>query len=1164
MVDSQPVKIKRRQTRALLFFLAGSGGMLGRSELIEKFFSGEEISDDVAHRRLRELISKLRSDLPDEDTVLTANDQVGLNPSRVEVDVVEFERLYRAGEVHLKKHVYGQALPTSILPTLESALALWHGSDFLQGLILENQLQQWQIEKNAHLTGLRENLLKHLAGHAAATNDLETAAHWLRTTLEPNQYSNIEDVYHLMQILKIKGQLNEALKLATLLKKRYEADRENMPADMENLCRDIINQFSPESNRDLDVLGKSFFIQTRLVGRQKELARLQSAYREKQAAIIWGESGMGKSRLVHEFYRSLPELPQLMVAACRQMEQNQPFDPLMDMLEQCMAPADWETVDPQTLGQLASFIPDTLRRINHLVPIDPIYPFPEMVNEALYRVLKLKAAAARVLIYVENVQWCDESSLNALAYLFKKDFFKKQGFLVVSGLASEKKNAFDVFINSINRQDHPYEIIFLNALKEEEVSMLAQDIIGTPPSKQILQKITAESGGNPFILTEYLKWHLQQNPGESLEEMLKNNTLPTNVSSLMRARLRELDPQLRQVINAAAVVGEQFTLESIAVVAEINIEEAAAALERLEDLHLIKTAVKFDPIGGFTYTYPRMRQLVINEIKTARKQLMYRRIANFLESRSGQRLARPGVLAQYFQNGGEQVKAFNYWFQAAENAFHLYSLPEASFAFKSTEALLLRHVDLFNDEQIGLFLSLYVDYLRSINDFSALARITRTTLDFGQQRSSHLLVGMGLRFKALFEAREGRMADALAVIADARRHLEQTVLVHELLRAYNVSGILYNQANQLVESRRVFEDIIQMAEKARSKHSSNPRIERELSLAEDGLAVMEINLGLPQMAARRIVRAIDGMEMSFDYRGLTHAQTTQAEAFLLMGSYPEALQSAARALQTVSLLQGEVLTVSAQLAFAQASFMMGHLDDGWKTLEKADEICNRLHMPDQKARIHIIRGTIFRVLDAYEKALEEYQAALSLKCAVYTNVEARLFYGLSLRMLDRREEGSQVLKEALEMCVRNEFLALKLLIDAAAAVDIGLRGNYDHACQLLEDLAEQANQRGLKQNATTIYYNYSSFMLARGNLSVARSLVQSLVGTDNNAQAPWALIRGLILLERINRREGRYDETFRQRLVAIIDNLNKNSSLEPLKTQVSFFIGNIMGQMLVG
>jgi len=167
-------------------------------------------------------------------------------------------------------------------------------------------------------------------------------------------------------------------------------------------------------------------------------------------------------------------------------------------------------------------------------------------------------------------------------------------------------------------------------------------------------------------------------------------------------------------------------------------------------------------------------------------------------------------------------------------------------------------------------------------------------------------------------------------------------------------------------------------------------------------------------------------------------------------------------------------------------------------------------------------------------------------------------------MLDRREEGSQVLKEALEMCVRNEFLALKLLIDAAAAVDIGLRGNYDHACQLLEDLAEQANQRGLKQNATTIYYNYSSFMLARGNLSVARSLVQSLVGTDNNAQAPWALIRGLILLERINRREGRYDETFRQRLVAIIDNLNKNSSLEPLKTQVSFFIGNIMGQMLVG
>jgi tetratricopeptide (TPR) repeat protein len=1152
MLDACPVKINRRQTRALLFFLAASGGMVGRSELIDKFFGVEEISDEVARRRLRELISKLRSELPDPEMMITVNDQVGLSTEWVIVDVAEFERLYGSVEAHLKKHVYGQALPARILPLLENAVALWHGSDFLQGLILDNELQRWQTEKNAHLWELRENLLKHLAGHAAAINDLESAAHWLRTALEPNQYSNVDEVYHYLIILKSLGRLNEALKLAVLLKKRYEMDIETMPGELENLCSGIINQFSSESGSDWDALGKNFSIPTRLVGRQKELSKLQAAYCEKQAVIIWGDTGMGKSRLVHEFYRTLPSQPQLMVATCRQMEQNQPFEPLMDMLEQCMTFADWDLVDQTTLEKLVPYIPDTIRRLNKVVQLETAQLLPQMVNEAICNVLQLKAASTRVLIFIENVQWCDESSLNALAHLLKRDFFKQQGFLVLTGLVSEKKAAFDAFINAINRHVHPYEIVFLNGLKEEDVRQLAEELLGTTLSTEMVRKMTAESGGSPFIISEYLRWHLQKNPGKSPEEMMKDTTLPSNIGSLMRTRLKELYPQLRQVINAAAVVGEQFTLDSVAAVSDLKKEEVVDALERMEDMHLIKPVAKYDPIGGYTFTYPRMRQVVLNEIKSVRKQLMYQYMANYLEARSGQRLARPTVLAQYFQNGGDDVKAFFYWHQAAENAFQKVSLAETRAALISAEEILLRQPELFNDEQVIQFFNLYVDFCRSQMDDKTLARITHITLDLGQRRSSHLLLGTGLRYKSLVEMRDERLLVALQTIMDAARHLKTTPAVHELLRVYNLSGILHHQANRLDECRQIFEKTLQMAEKAHADYPSDVRIERELARAENGMATIDLYHGLPQIAVTRIERAIEGMEMSFDYHSLSHAQVTLAEAFFQMGDYTQAMEAAGRAVRTASALQDRDLMASAQIIFAQTSILCGNLDEGWMVLEKANEICETHHLVDQTARIHSIRGLTFRLLQANEKAIDEYRLAASLKGNTYTTTEALLNYAMSLISANQHEAGNVYLKESLGIIDRNEFAALRFTIETFQAFQIGNQGDFDRACQLLDVLAEKTNQRALKQIASMIYYRYGSFMLAKGNFSVASRLVQSLLSLDT-IPGPWTVIMGLALMHQVNQHQGRSDETPRQRLLEILDTLGSKTTLEPLKSQFRFF-----------
>jgi len=385
-------------------------------------------------------------------------------------------------------------------------------------------------------------------------------------------------------------------------------------------------------------------------------------------------------------------------------------------------------------------------------------------------------------------------------------------------------------------------------------------------------------------------------------------------------------------------------------------------------------------------------------------------------------------------------------------------------------------------------------------------------------------------------------------------------MMHELLRTYNISGILQNMSGAVEQSARTFESTNQLAEKARIEHPDDMRIVREMALANDGLASMDVLHGLPLIAATRAGLAIDAMEMSFDYGGLTHAQTTLAEAMNQMGDHTLALETSARAVRSSLGLQWNNLAASAQVVFAHTNILLGNLDAGWQALEKTFEICETNHLVEEKACFHLIRGKVFRLFEDFEKAIDEFKTAMALKCSPYTTAETLLNYGMSLQLANRPEEGALMVKEAFDMALRYEFVALRLTIENIKAADKGAQGDFDGACKLLQDLAELSNQRGLKQIAAAIYFNYGSFMLAKGNFFVARRLVQSLVNPET-AQGPWTVMRGLVLMDRINRREGLDDDTPRQRLVEVFEHLRSSTHVEPFKTQVAHFSRNILRQV---
>jgi DNA-binding SARP family transcriptional activator len=176
--DDQPVLIQRRLLRAILFYLAYQQEMIGRLDLISLFWP--ELPEEKSRLHLRDSLSKLRSELPDPSILKVDQDNIGLDQSRLYVDVLEFTQLVSQTRRSLAQIARTAPLPELVYQQVERAANLWRSAHFLAGARLPTNegFDRWVQEKSQDLKNTRLYLLERLADHAAAIGDLEAGIRW--------------------------------------------------------------------------------------------------------------------------------------------------------------------------------------------------------------------------------------------------------------------------------------------------------------------------------------------------------------------------------------------------------------------------------------------------------------------------------------------------------------------------------------------------------------------------------------------------------------------------------------------------------------------------------------------------------------------------------------------------------------------------------------------------------------------------------------------------------------------------------------------------------------------------------------------------------------------------------------------------------------------------
>ncbi len=422
---------------------------------------------------------------------------------------------------------------------------------------------------------------------------------------------------------------------------------------------------------------------TPLVGREAELERLAECYRRAAegrggVVLVTGDPGIGKSRLLYEFLRSLEGTGVLeLEATCLSHGGSIPYHPIVELLRRYLGLPEGtpgEVIRQRVADALRSLgveSEEPLLLVAHFLGVSAPEQFltrlagAELKQRtfAALRALLLGAAAARPAVFVvENLHWLDASSGEFLQYL-------------VEGLPGHR-----VFLVLSSRPgfEAPWltpplaETMAVEGLDAVGVRRMIRTLLGVEEVAEPLLKVLLDRGeGNPLYVEEILR-QLQETGGilvEAGEARLggADVRVPATIHDIIAARIDRLPEPVKQTLQVAAVVGRQFALPLLARVLKTDGGLATHVSDLQAGDFLFLTAS--EPEALYTFKHALTQEVAYASLLERRRRVYHAEVGTGLEEfYAGRTDEVVELLAHHFGRSRQDEKAVDYAILAAEKA----------------------------------------------------------------------------------------------------------------------------------------------------------------------------------------------------------------------------------------------------------------------------------------------------------------------------------------------------------------------------------------------------------------------------------------------------------------------------------------------------------------
>jgi adenylate cyclase len=411
-----------------------------------------------------------------------------------------------------------------------------------------------------------------------------------------------------------------------------------------------------------------------MLGRDVEMHRLQSLFETHPGCLVGivGPPGLGKSRLLREFTAvAASQGADIVVARCEAHTSTLAFRALSRLLRAMFkvdglsASGAREHTSTQCPGLLGSNSADAQILFEAMGIADSTAPHLQVSADARRRRLieilahAVRARSTRTVFALEDAHWIDEQSDDMLA-----DFATTLDGTTSMFVTTHRPE----FRGALQHRSN--QTITLEPLNESMSVLLVGYLLGGDESLGgLADRIATAVAGNPFFAEEIVRdlagRHILSGShgGYRLTGDANEIAVPATVQAVLAARIDRLSAPTKSMLNAAAVIGNHFDLETLHALLP---EGTATSLAELVSTELIDQ-IEFVPRQRYCFHHPLVRTVAYESQLSAIRVQAHRRLAAAIEARdSGAVDDNAALIAAHLDAGGELVQAYRWHLRAAE------------------------------------------------------------------------------------------------------------------------------------------------------------------------------------------------------------------------------------------------------------------------------------------------------------------------------------------------------------------------------------------------------------------------------------------------------------------------------------------------------------------
>jgi adenylate cyclase len=411
-----------------------------------------------------------------------------------------------------------------------------------------------------------------------------------------------------------------------------------------------------------------------MLGRDAELEWLRNVFDADRGCLVGivGDPGLGKSRLATEFTAiAASRGADVVVARCEAHTTTIAFHALSSLLRATFNVAGLsdaearEYTTAQYGGRLIAESADARTLFEAMgIGDNNAPPLQISVDGRRRRLVEVMAQAVlarptRTVFVLEDAHWIDAPSDDVLA-----DF------------AATLNVTTSVFVTTYRPEFHGAlhrnsgQTVTLHPLTDSAALRMIGHLLGDDPSLAgLAEQIAVAAVGNPFFFEEIVRDLAGRGllsgsrGGYRLMKDVREIVVPATVQAVLAARIDRLPADAKSVLNAAAVIGSQFDVDTLQV---LRPETESSQLAELVSAELIDQT-EFVPQQRYCFRHPLVRAVAYESQLSATRSQAHGRLAAAIEARDPAAAdENAALIASHLEAAGELAAAHCWHMRAAE------------------------------------------------------------------------------------------------------------------------------------------------------------------------------------------------------------------------------------------------------------------------------------------------------------------------------------------------------------------------------------------------------------------------------------------------------------------------------------------------------------------